>query len=294
MKETYPKPLVSVIVRTKDRPELLKRALKSIADQSYRPVEVVLVNDGVCELDTEELRGILGDVVLEYLRHEDNRGRPVAGNTGLEHASGEYIAFLDDDDRYYENFISVLIDVMFNGGAGLVYGKCDCFQYNGQGRERLLTLGKPFNIYELFYRNFIPINSILTKKALLSDIGGFDSDFEIFEDWDLLFRLALKNDFLFVEEVVSEYSIFGSATVTYKGGHEYHKQYWDLFYKKHADFFGVDALEHCVLRTMEEKSRSLLEENKEVKRELSLIKDSKAWKLLRFYRKLKKIGSFMF
>ena len=58
------KPLVSVIVRTKDRPKLLKRAIQSISAQTYRPIEVILVNDGGCDLDVEELKGILGDISL--------------------------------------------------------------------------------------------------------------------------------------------------------------------------------------------------------------------------------------
>jgi glycosyltransferase involved in cell wall biosynthesis len=59
-------PLVSIIIRTKDRPKLFKRALQSIAEQTCRPIEVVLVNDGGCDLDIEELKTILGDVSLNY------------------------------------------------------------------------------------------------------------------------------------------------------------------------------------------------------------------------------------
>src|SRR5512135_2804388 len=91
-------PLVSIIVRTKDRPKLLEHALESIAAQTYRPIEVVLVNDGGCDLDIEKLRSILGDVSLKYVRLENNAGRAHAGNVGIEHAQGDYIGFLDDDD----------------------------------------------------------------------------------------------------------------------------------------------------------------------------------------------------
>ncbi|MBI5675730.1 MAG: glycosyltransferase [Nitrospirae bacterium] len=58
------KPLVSIIVRTKDRPKLLKNAIKSIAEQTYRQIEVVLVNDGGCDLNVEELKNMLGDIPL--------------------------------------------------------------------------------------------------------------------------------------------------------------------------------------------------------------------------------------
>jgi len=61
-------PLVSIIVRTKDRPKLLEKALRSINAQTYRPIEVVLVNDGGCDLNEEILRDILKDVSLNYIK----------------------------------------------------------------------------------------------------------------------------------------------------------------------------------------------------------------------------------
>src|SRR3990170_7346574 len=94
-------PLVSIIVRTKDRPKLLRRALQSIAVQTYRPIEAILVNDGGCDLDVDGLKTILGDVSLNYVRLEKNTGRAHAGNVGIENARGEYVGFLDDDDVLY-------------------------------------------------------------------------------------------------------------------------------------------------------------------------------------------------
>jgi len=70
-------PLVSIIIRTKDRPKLLKRALQSIAEQTYRPIEVVLVNDGGCDLDINELTGILKDVALNAFSFSNLHGNPV-------------------------------------------------------------------------------------------------------------------------------------------------------------------------------------------------------------------------
>jgi len=102
------RPLVSIIVRTKDRPELLKRALQSIAAQTYKPIEVVLVNDGGCQLDVNELEGILKDITLNYIRLENGTGRARAGNVGIENAKGEFVGFLDDDDEYYSEHIETL------------------------------------------------------------------------------------------------------------------------------------------------------------------------------------------
>jgi len=106
--------LVSIIVRTKDRPKLLMRALQSIASQTYTYIEVVLVNDGGCDLDIKELQDILGGMLLSYIKLEKNTGRAHAGNIGIKNAQGEYIAFLDDDDEYYPEHIDNLVSFLSN------------------------------------------------------------------------------------------------------------------------------------------------------------------------------------
>ena len=103
---------VSIIVRTKDRPQLLKRALQSIASQTYRPIEVVLVNDGGCDLDIPEIRTLLGDVSLNYQRLEKNTGRAHAGNVGIENVTGDYVGFLDDDDEFCPEHVETLIHAL--------------------------------------------------------------------------------------------------------------------------------------------------------------------------------------
>ena len=117
MADKVENPLVSIIVRTKDRPKLLRNALKSIAAQNYRPIEVVLVNDGGCDLPPEDLKGVLGDVDLNYIRLEHNTGRAHAGNVGIENSKGEFIGFLDDDDELYPEHLEILTDRMVMMGS---------------------------------------------------------------------------------------------------------------------------------------------------------------------------------
>ena len=105
-------PLVSIVVRTKDRPGLLKESLRSVAAQDYRPVEVVLVNDGGCELDIANIRDLLGDVYLLYTRFEKSKGRASAGNAGILSAKGKYVGFLDDDDELLPDHLSALVSVL--------------------------------------------------------------------------------------------------------------------------------------------------------------------------------------
>ena len=114
-------PLVSVIVRTKDRPGLLGTALRSIASQDYRPIEVLLINDGGCDLDIGTVKTILVNCSLNYIHFEKSRGRAVAGNEGILHAKGRYIGFLDDDDEFYPDHLSVLVASLEESGDRVAY-----------------------------------------------------------------------------------------------------------------------------------------------------------------------------
>jgi len=286
------RPLVSVIIRTKDRPDLVARAVMSVSEQEYRNIEVVMVNDGGCDIDTIKIASMLNDLAFVYVKHERSLGRARAANTGLERCSGEYVLFLDDDDVLYENCVNALLGGIMKVDADMCYGRSECYRYSNGQKSLILTFGRPMDLNALFYRNFIPINSMLFRKAIIADTGVFDPDFEIFEDWDFIFRLASKVNVVFIEDVVSEYSVFESATITYKGGYEYHRRYWDLFYKKHSYFFSADVLDFCIEKRVDEAVCELRAENQRLRKELDGIYNSRAWKAVGFYRKLKRLCGF--
>jgi len=204
--------LVSIIVRTKDRPKLLKRALQSIAAQTYRPIEVVLVNDGGCDLDIEEIRNILNDVSLNYICLEKKTGRAHAGNIGMENVQGQYIGFLDDDDIFYKEHISVLVNLLqkYDYKVGYTDAHIAFLQFSPESKEIVTTdkrvfTSKDFSYSELLIDNYIPLMSILFSKDILKKFHGFDEKFEIYEDWDLLIRIAENCPFYHVEKVTAEY-----------------------------------------------------------------------------------------
>jgi len=212
-------PLVSIIVRTKDRPKLLKKALQSIAAQTYRPIEVVLINDGGCDLDVEEIRGILGDAHLNYIRLEKNTGRAHAGNVGIENAKGEYIGFLDDDDRFYSDHVSILVSLLEKYDYRIAYTDAHIafLEFDPESKEMVTTekrvfSSKDFCYGDLIMDNYIPLICILFSKIVLRDVKGFDESFDIYEDWDFLIRIAEKYPFYHVKKTTSEY-IQWSATL---------------------------------------------------------------------------------
>jgi glycosyltransferase involved in cell wall biosynthesis len=113
-------PLVSVIVPTFNRPEMLMETLASIDAQAYGPIEILVINDGGS--DVEPLLGKLNHHrKIIHLKHDTNRGLPAARNTGIKAASGEYIAYVDDDDVYYPDHIETLVSFLVNSSSKVAY-----------------------------------------------------------------------------------------------------------------------------------------------------------------------------
>ncbi len=244
-------PLVSIIVRTKDRPKLLKKALQSIANQTYRPLEVVLVNDGGCDLETDELISILRDVSLNYIRLEENTGRSHAGNVGLKNIRGDYVGFLDDDDELYPEHLSILTDAIMKYNFKVVYSDANIVYHGnsikGGDGERIykkVFSSKDFSYSDLLLDNYIPLMCLMFSKEVFSYSSGFDESFDIYEDWDLLIRIAEKFPFYHVKEVTADY-IQWSGTQQVAHSPEFavrariaHRQ----IINKHKDKFTVDVI----------------------------------------------------
>lgn len=281
-------PLVSIIVRTRDRPLLLKEALKSIALQTYRPLEVCLVNDGGSDVDLKSVKETLGTIFFHYIRHETSKGRSAALNSGLNMAEGSYVGILDDDDIYYPGAMQILLDAAGQGERDLVYGQVLCKEEkmeNGEGQgwnERIL--GGPFSFGKLLFENFIPTNALLFSKVLAERTGPFDEDFEIFEDWDWIIRAAGICAPFFVKELVGAYRIFSGATISGKGGEHLHRRYREKLLDKHigkvtaGDFLDhvkrtVDGLvlqKEAIISQLKEKIEELREQLEELRDQVKI------------------------
>jgi LmbE family N-acetylglucosaminyl deacetylase/glycosyltransferase involved in cell wall biosynthesis len=210
-------PLVSVIVRTRDRPRLLGEALGSLAAGHYRRVEVVLVNDGGTP------PAVPADFPLPLVRVdlEKSRGRAGAAQAGIDHAHGDFVAFLDDDDLAAPEHLATLAGLVAGAGVRVAYTDAAVTTYEldpQQGSwvctERRLPYSRDFDPDILLLDNYIPFNTLLIERQLLAEVGPLDSELPFFEDWDLLIRLAARTSFHHRAQVTCEYRHFRGA-----GGH---------------------------------------------------------------------------
>jgi GT2 family glycosyltransferase len=206
-------PKISVVVRTKDRPQLLQEALDSLAGGSYRQVEVVLVNDGGAP--PEPAAGFPFPLVTVNLA--ENRGRAAAANAGIEAVSGDWVAFLDDDDLAMPEHLATLAGLSRAAGARVVYTDAAVGIYEldaVSGWRRVasrLPYSRDFDADLLLFDNYIPFNTLLIEKSLLDEAGPLDIGLPFFEDWELLIRLAAETSFLHLPQVTAEYRHFRSG-----------------------------------------------------------------------------------
>jgi LmbE family N-acetylglucosaminyl deacetylase len=203
-------PLVSVVVRTKDRLELLAEALDSIAASTYRRTEVVLVNDG------GEPPSAAADFPLPVVQVEmgTNQGRAAAANAGVNASTGELICFLDDDDLVEPEHLETLVGLASSAGVRVAYtdaavGIYELDEAGGWAEvDRRLPYSRDFDPELLVVDNYIPFNTLIIERDLFEEVGAFDPDLDFFEDWEFLIRLAGATRFHHLAKVTAEYRHF--------------------------------------------------------------------------------------
>lgn len=176
---TEPLPLVSVHVTTYQRPVELQGCIEAVWRQSYRPLEIVVVDDHSGD-ETADLLQQLADrspVPFSFAIHTENRGNAHARNTALSLSSGTYVAFLDDDDEWIdeakvERQIQVFLDRR-DDDLGIV---CTRVRYVDQSGSRESASTLPVKMRRhILRRNGVIFNStVITPRELLDRAGGFD------------------------------------------------------------------------------------------------------------------------
>ena len=224
-------PRVSIIVRTKNRPHLIGRALRSVWEQDYPDIEVVIVNDGQDDIDAGEFGWGGAGRDLKIVQ-SNGGGRSVAANVGLQNASGDYIGFLDDDDWFYPNHVSTLVDALRSSKDRLAYSGVSCVTCEPSGvQNEFLVYNEPFSVAHLLAENFIPIHAALFSRTLLSDNVEFDTDLLFFEDWDFWLQLSFLTGFIHLDEVTAVYCISPEGSGLF-GNESLQKEMFTRIYRK--------------------------------------------------------------
>lgn len=214
-------PLVTAIITTYRRsPEIVERAIKSILAQTYKNIEIIVVDDSPVSYENRnQVKQLIESYQnsVKYIQHVENKGACVARNTGLYVAKGEYIAYLDDDDEWMPTKIEEQMKYFTEDDIALVYcnyiikndstGDIEehwCPYYEGSIYEKILLEG-----------NFVGSTSFpILRKSSLEEIGGFDSLMDSAQDMDVWLRLAQKYKVACVKEALVIYHVHAGDRIT--------------------------------------------------------------------------------
>ena len=192
---TEQQPLVSVVVPTYNRPERLVRSLESVADQTYESLEIVVVDDA-SETPAAAVVDPLRDDFphdLVVVRHDENRGANAARNTGIREASGEFLAFLDDDDEWAPEKVSRQVAAFEQSpdDVGLVYTALRLVDGDGNTIRTTDAAVAGDVTRQLLCRNAIgSFSCVMVRAEAAADAGPLDEAFPSWQDLDWYIRIA--------------------------------------------------------------------------------------------------------
>ena len=209
-------PLVSVIVRTCGRPNVLRETLISLKNQTYKNIEVVIVEDG--ENKSEKMiKEEFSDLNIVYKATGEKQGRCKVGNLGMELSSGKYLNFLDDDDLFFADHVETLVQALEKHiEYKIAYSTSFETKIEVKSREpkyeyveesRVVVHNRPFSRIRLLDINLFPIQAVMFERSIYEKFGGFDLELDNLEDWEMWQRYSTENTYLYVPKTTSLYRV---------------------------------------------------------------------------------------
>lgn len=205
--ETY---LVSAIITTHNRLDLLPRAIDSVINQTYKNLECIVVDDASSD-GTLEYCQSRSDIVYIRISPEDSKGGNHARNTGIKAAKGRYVAFLDDDDSWMTDKIRLQMELVNRKQAKFVY----CGRRIESVKSGNVTFKNDYPLQEFcgdmsgkILESICCVTStILVDKRILQQVGCFDESLRFWQEYELTIRLAQVIPFYFVNDILIVYRV---------------------------------------------------------------------------------------
>ena len=206
---------MSVIIPTYNRERVLPRAIESVLSQTYKDLELIVVDDGSTD-STSRIVNSYDDPRIKFVRHTKNKNASAARNTGINHADGDYVAFLDSDDEWKKEKLSEQVgelgsrsnqwvaiycgtDIQRTGFLGRIWEKISKEPEMKQGGAELIK-----DVFQLQLP--APTSSLVVRYKTVKQLSGFDEKFERHQDYEFLIRLLQRGKLAYVPEpLVNKY-----------------------------------------------------------------------------------------
>lgn len=198
-------PAVSVVVATRNYGRYVAGALRSVLDQTWRDLEVVIIDDGSADDTPALVRPFLTDPRVRYHR-TDGLGQSRAKNLGIQLSRAPLVAFLDGDDEWLPAKLERQLPLFDRPAVGVVYSRRTMM---GEGGRELptppaaLVRGRVYD--DLLVRNPVCFSSVVVRRAVFEAVGLFDPALPLSIDYDLWLRVARHFEFDYVDEPLVRY-----------------------------------------------------------------------------------------
>ena len=249
--------LVTAIITTHNRLDLLKRAIDSVFAQTYSNIELIVVDDA----STDSTSEYCTQQPLHYIfiPKEESKGGNYARNQGIRAAKGKYVAFLDDDDYWLPTKIEKQVALIESKDCELVHCGRRLEIIKGDRVTYRDLLPNPLENGDMHKKILLTIctttTNILVKRKALFEVGLFDENLRFWQEYELTIRLAQRKPFYFVNEVLSVYRINTSDKHRLTNKYEEWKDAVKYIHKKHAELYAkLNSIEkfRVYLMTMED------------------------------------------
>jgi glycosyltransferase involved in cell wall biosynthesis len=235
------KPLVSAIVPTYNYARYIARAVESALAQTYHPLECIVVDDG-SEDDTPGILARFGDQIR--IVRQSHKGVSAARNAALALAAGEFIAFLDGDDRWHLTKIERQAEMLSSRPNVCLVGCGLEHVYPDGTREVIVGRSNPFDrrhtLRMIASRRFWPGgggSGVMVRRSLLDKVGPFDESLAAAEDWDMWLRIAAVADVDNVPDLLV--SIHRHGTGIFRDSRLMEVNQWKVYEKAIAAWPGI-------------------------------------------------------
>lgn len=206
---------VTVIIPTFNRSAFIPDAIKSVLDQNYENIEIIVVDDGSTDDTQDKLSSWIKLGVIRY-EFQENRGRSAARNRGISLASGDYLAFLDSDDLFEHGKLKTQVDLFSrNPEIGLLHsGYCKFNEFNDNlgYRDPSWFSGWIYPEILLKWNSLLATPTVMVPKHVMEEMGGFDESLYIGEDLDMWRRIARRYPFGYINQSLARIRVHSGNT----------------------------------------------------------------------------------
>lgn len=192
-------PMISVIIPVYNAENTILSCMKSVHNQTYENVEVIIIDDGSSDRSKEIIETYIAEHTLQWLFiSRENRGVAKTRNEGIQKSNGEFIAFLDSDDVWLEEKLSKQMALIQETKAVFV-----------STNIRYVASNIGYQIYhlkDLLLSNKVCTSTVLVSKVVLDDIGYFNEHMQYSEDYNLWLRIVNKYPIYIMNEILTKYN----------------------------------------------------------------------------------------